>query len=227
MYRTGDIARWRTDGNIEMLGRADHQVKIRGFRVELGEVEAALARQPGVESAAVIANGSSADHRRLIGYVVLRPGVQQTMSNVRSGLSRELAEHMVPARLMRLDHLPLLSNGKIDRAALPVPDHARPEDALDYRAPRTPFEEIVAGTMAEVLGIDRVGVCDDFFGLGGHSLLATQVVSRLREAFGIDLQLRTIFENPTVEGLSLAILDLLASQDATAALDHGLAESGQ
>ncbi len=224
MYRTGDVARWRPDGQIEMLGRVDHQVKIRGFRVELGEVEAALARQPGVDSAAVIANGASADDRRLVGYVVLRPGENGSLADLRAALARELAEHMVPARLVRLEHMPTLANGKIDRAALPEPDRSRPEEFDSYVAPRTPFEEIVAATMTEVLAIDRVGVHDDFFQLGGHSLLATQVISRLREAFGAELPLRTIFEHPTVEGLSLAILNLLASQDAGAAFDHGLAE---
>jgi amino acid adenylation domain-containing protein len=219
MYRTGDVARWRPDGHIEMLGRVDHQVKIRGFRVELGEVEAALARQPGVDAAAVIVHGDSIGERRLVGYVVLRPGGNGSISDLRAALGHELAEHMVPAHLVRLDHMPLLANGKVDRASFPEPDRTRPDDQ-PYVAPRTPFEEIVAAIMTEVLDIDRVSVQDDFFRLGGHSLLATQVISRLREAFGVELPLRMIFEQPTVESLSFAILSVLASQEEATTIDQ-------
>ncbi|MGE3315701.1 MAG: amino acid adenylation domain-containing protein, partial [Planctomycetaceae bacterium] len=224
MYRTGDLARWMRDGQIEMLGRVDHQVKIRGFRVELGEIEAALLRQPAVAEAVVVVLGETVDEKRLIAYLVLSDGETQSISELRAAVGRELADYMVPSSFVVLDRFPITPNGKVDRAALPVPEAARPDWSEPYQAPRTPVEEILSVIWAEVLRIDRVGVHDNFFELGGHSLLATQVVSRLRETFEIDLPLRSLFERPTVEQLALSILELLATGASRESLDQALME---
>jgi len=219
LYRTGDLARWRGDGEIEMLGRLDHQVKIRGFRVELGEVEAAVLRQPGVAEAVVVAHGAQAADKRLVAYVVFRPGKSRSIGDLRAELRHDLADHMVPSAFVVLDRLPLSPNGKLDREALPEPDASRPDWSQPYEGPRTPVEEMLAEVWADVLHLDRVSIHDDFFELGGHSLLATQVVSRLREAFDLDISLRLMFERPTIADLSLGILELLAARLPGAALD--------
>ncbi len=224
MYRTGDLARWRADGQIEMLGRVDFQVKIRGFRIELGEIEAALLRQPGIAEAVVMARGTQAEEKQLIAYVVFRPGEARPIGAIRNTLLQELADQMAPSAFVVLDRLPLSLNGKLDRNALPEPAVERPDWSHNYTEPRTPVEEELASIWAQVLRVDRVGVYDNFFELGGHSLLATQVVSRLRETFDVDLPLRTMFEHPTVEGLALAILDLLASRIAGSELEDALLE---
>jgi acyl-CoA synthetase (AMP-forming)/AMP-acid ligase II len=224
MYRTGDLAKWHADGHIEMLGRVDFQVKIRGFRIEMGEIEAALSRQPGVAEAVVVAWGTTAEEKHLVAYVVFRIGEARPIGELRANLSRELADHMLPAAFVVLERLPLSPNGKLDRSALPEPEASRPDWSRPYAEPRTPVEEEVAAVWAQVLRIDRVGVYDDFFELGGHSLLGTQVVSRLRETFDVEVPLRTVFEHPTVEGLALAILDLLASRIDGQTLDEALLE---
>lgn len=224
MYRTGDLAKWLPDGQIEMLGRVDHQVKIRGFRVELGEIEAALARQPGVAEAAVVVKGEHADEKRLAAYVVFRPGESRPMAELRTALKQDLADYMIPQTFTELERMPVSPNGKLDRSALPEPDSSRPEWSQPYVAPRTPIEEIIAETWSEVLKLERVGVHDNFFELGGHSLMATQVVSRLRETFEIELPLRSIFEQPTVERLSLAMLQILAGDLPAEAFDDALLE---
>ncbi|GLZ29182.1 hypothetical protein Lesp02_13720 [Lentzea sp. NBRC 105346] len=186
MYRTGDLARWNHDGQLEFVGRADDQVKIRGFRVELGEIEAAI---PG--HAAVIVRDD-----RLIAYVV------GETEGLRQRLADRLPSHMVPAAFVRLDALPLTRNGKLDRKALPDPEYT-----ARGRGPRTPREQILCRLFAEVLGIDHVGVDDDFFDLGGHSLLATRLVSRIRTTLKVEVPLRAVFERPTVEGLAKLVLD--------------------
>jgi thioesterase domain-containing protein len=193
LYRSGDRARWRSDGQVEFLGRVDHQVKVRGFRIEPGEVEAALTAHPGVSAAAVIADGEGAN-RRLVAYAVT-----DSAADLRRFLKDRVPEHLIPAVFVELDALPLTSNGKLDRAALPAPDSARPDQADRYVAPATPVEETLAEIWAEVLGLDRVGVHDDFFDLGGHSLLVTQVVARLR-TLGWDIGVGDFFDHPTVHG---------------------------
>jgi amino acid adenylation domain-containing protein len=195
MYRTGDRARWRSDGTIEFLGRLDTQIKIRGFRIEPGEIEAALLRITGVADCVVIAQDDGSGDRRLVAYVVGNVDLQ----SLRADLRRSLPTHMVPAAIVVLDALPITPNGKVDRRALPAPEHVRAEH---YVAPRTPTEEALAETWGEVLGLKPVGVDDNFFELGGHSLLATQVISRIRDVFDIDLPLRAIFEAPTLLGLA-------------------------
>ncbi|RKI63758.1 non-ribosomal peptide synthetase, partial [Corallococcus sp. AB049A] len=205
LYRTGDVVRWRVDGQLEFVGRLDFQVKLRGFRIELGEVEATLARQPGVSEAVVRVWGDGAD-KRLVGYVVAKDGHALDVDTLRTGLRQGMPEYMVPAVLMVLDALPLNANGKVDRKVLPEPEAARGGDA--YVAPRTVTEAKLAAAWAEVLRLERVGVKDNFFALGGHSLLATQVVSRLRTSLGVELPLRLLFEAPTVEALAQRIEQL-------------------
>ncbi|HEX2078685.1 MAG TPA: amino acid adenylation domain-containing protein [Longimicrobium sp.] len=198
MYRTGDRVRWRADGQLDFLGRADFQVKVRGFRIEPGEVEAALAALPEVGAAAVVAREDRPGDVRLVGYVSPAEGAHPAPAALREALAAVLPAHMVPTELVVLDRLPLSAHGKVDRRALPAPQSG----AATHRAPpRTPAEELVAGIFEAVLGT-RPGVEDDFFDLGGHSLRATQVVSRIREAFGAELPLRAVFEDPTVARLA-------------------------
>lgn len=200
LYKTGDLARYLPDGNIEFLGRVDHQVKIRGFRIELGEIETVLGHHPDVREAIVVAVEDAPGEQRLVAYVITEPGSVLTSSALRKFLQEKLPAYMTPAVFVLLAAWPLLSNGKIDRRALPVPDRARPEFEETFVAPRTPTEEMLAGIWAQVLGIERIGIHDNFFSLGGHSLLATQVVSRMRNAFQVEIPLRRLFELPTVAG---------------------------
>ncbi|HET6230013.1 MAG TPA: amino acid adenylation domain-containing protein [Longimicrobiaceae bacterium] len=209
MYRVGDLVRYLADGTIEYLGRLDHQVKIRGFRIELGEVEAALAAHPAVEDAAVIAREDVPGDRRLVAYVVAGPGAVLEVAELRGYLRGALPDYMVPSAFVGLAALPLTPNGKVDRRALPAPDHAG-SDAT-YVAPRTPAEEKMAGVWADLLGVQRVGVQDNFFELGGHSLVATRLVSRLREAFGVEVPLRVVFEAPTVAEMTAHVAGLSAA----------------
>ncbi|MBV9110009.1 MAG: amino acid adenylation domain-containing protein, partial [Gemmatimonadetes bacterium] len=199
LYRTGDRARWRSDGAIEYLGRLDFQVKVRGFRIELGEVEAVLGLHAGVRDCAVVARADEPGEARLVAYVV---GEAVDDDALRAHLRRTLPEYMLPAAFVALERLPLTPNGKLDAAALPAPEYAR---ADRYVAPRTPAEEVMAAIWAEVLRLGRVGAEDDFFVLGGHSLLATRVVSRVREAFGVELPLRALFEGPTVSAMAARV----------------------
>ncbi|HVR98051.1 MAG TPA: condensation domain-containing protein, partial [Thermoanaerobaculia bacterium] len=197
LYQTGDLVRWRRDGELEYLGRLDLQVKIRGFRVELGEIESALVAHPCVEDAAVLAQGEGGE-RRLVAYVV---GQGLDLAGLRGYLKEKLPEYMVPSFVVELEALPLTPNGKIDRRALARIEPERAVQAERYQAPRTAMESRLAAIWTELLGIEKVGIHDDFFDLGGHSLLATQLVSRMRESFGVELPLRLIFEISTVEGL--------------------------
>ena len=220
LYRTGDVARYLPDGNIEFLGRTDHQVKIRGFRVELGEIEAVLEQHPAVRQCVVLALGDMPDDssaqlgadRRLVVYIVPGQVPGPTVSEMRNFLREKLPEYMQPSGFVVLDALPLTPNGKIDREALPAPDQLRPALEGLFVAPCTPVEVKLAEIWAKVLRLERVGVHDSFFELGGHSLLATQIVSRIRDAFHLDLPLRSIFEMPTVAGLAehIEVLGLLA-----------------
>jgi amino acid adenylation domain-containing protein len=199
MYRTGDRARWGADGRLEFLGRLDEQVKLRGFRIEMGEVESALAACPGVRQARAIVREDDPGDKRLVAYVVAEAGVEVSGAALREQLSARLPGYMLPSAYVVLDHLPLSANGKVDRRALPAPERAAGED---YAAPRTAAEEVLAAIWAEVLHLERVGVEDGFFDLGGHSLLATQVISRARQAFGVEVPLRVLFEAPTVAALA-------------------------
>lgn len=200
MYKTGDLARYLSGGDVEFLGRNDFQVKIRGMRVELGEIEVELKRHPAVREAAVIL-AKEGGESRLVAYVALQP--EQTMSSrqMREFLHERLPEHMLPSSFVVLDAFPLTPSGKIDRLALPAPGKNQ-ELSEGYVAPRTELEEVLAGIFSEVLRVERVGSFDDFFLLGGHSLLATQIASRVRECLHAELSVRKIFEEPTISGLA-------------------------
>ncbi|WP_235865201.1 non-ribosomal peptide synthetase, partial [Streptomyces cacaoi] len=219
MYRTGDVVRRRTDGTLEYIGRADHQVQVRGFRIEPGEIEAALVRHPQVADAAVVARtepGAEPGHGvRLVGYVAPAAGAAPRPADVTGHLRALLPEHMVPSAVVVLDELPLTANGKLDRAALPAP---RFDSApASGRAPRTPQEQVLAGLFAEVLGLGRVGVDEDFFALGGHSLLATRLLARARAVLGVELSVRALFEAPTVAGLAAKLPEAERGRPALAA----------
>jgi amino acid adenylation domain-containing protein len=201
LYKTGDLARYLSDGNIEFLGRLDHQVKIRGFRIELGELESTLLQHPSVREIAVIAREDIPGDKRLVAYIVPNPEQTPTIDELRRFLKQKLPDYMVPGAFVLLDALPLTPNGKVDRRALPAPDQSRPDQSVTFVAPRTPIEQQLADIWAEVLRLEQVGVHDNFFEFGGHSLLATQVISRLRQAFGVELPVRTLFEAPTVADL--------------------------
>jgi amino acid adenylation domain-containing protein len=202
LYKTGDLARYLPDGNIEFLGRIDNQVKLRGYRIELGEIEAVLGQHPMVQSSVVVVREDTPRDKRLVAYVVGRQGESFDAAELRKYLKQKLPEYMIPSAFVRLDELPLTPNGKIDRKALPEPDQDRPELGNIYQAPRTPIEESIAAVWAEVLKVDKIGIHDNFFELGGHSLLATRVISRLRDVFQVDLPLRCLFETPTIFGLA-------------------------
>ncbi|HEU4329130.1 MAG TPA: amino acid adenylation domain-containing protein [Roseiflexaceae bacterium] len=214
LYRTGDRARWLADGTLEFLGRVDTQIKLRGYRIEIGEIEAALSRLPEVREAAVIVHEGSGE-QQLVAYIVPaerrmengEPGVEDAElktqnSKLKTRLAERLPAYMVPSAFVLLDALPLTPNGKIDRVALPAPEAAHAEQANGFVAPQSPAEQVIASVWAGVLGLERVGARDNFFQLGGNSLLATLLVSRLREALGIDLPVRSLFEAPTVGGLA-------------------------
>jgi hypothetical protein len=214
MYRAGDLARRRSSGELEFVGRTDTQVKIRGFRVELGEIEAVLRRDARVQDAVVVADGDGT-LRRLIAYIQRRSnascepdgeGDRLLGGAILAAARQLLPEHMVPSAAVLLDAWPLTANGKIDRKALPAPDATL---ARTYVAPRTTEEELLCQIMADVLGVARVGIEDDFFALGGHSLLATRLVSRIRATLGVELPVRVVFEMPTVDKLTTRVIDAL------------------
>ncbi|RKH48164.1 non-ribosomal peptide synthetase [Corallococcus sicarius] len=211
LYRTGDVVRWREDGTLEFIGRADAQVKVRGFRIEPGEVEAALAKLPPVREAVVVAREDGPGGKRLVGYAVLREGMTADGHELRAALKDVLPEYMVPSAVVVLSALPLTTNGKVDRKALPAPDLAA-NGTQDYVAPRTPTEERLAALWQELLGVTRVGAHDSFFELGGHSLLATQALSRIRQAFAVELPLRRLFESPALDAVARLIDEALAKR---------------
>ncbi|AKE88651.1 non-ribosomal peptide synthetase [Rhodococcus aetherivorans] len=196
MYRTGDVVRWTADGHLVYRGRRDDQVKIRGFRVELGEVEAALQELPGVARAVAVARPDATGTARLVAYLVGGDGDPAT---ARELVARRLPAHMVPSAFVFLDALPLTSNGKVDRTSLPEPDFGA---LVGGRAAATERERVLCAVFADVLGLDTVGVDDDFFLLGGHSLAAAKLIAKVRDALGVELPIRTVFDHPTVEGLA-------------------------
>jgi len=204
LYRTGDLGRWLPDGAVHYIGRNDFQVKIRGFRIELGEIEAKLVACESVRDAVVIAREDNPGNKRLVAYVVLQPGYELSVVDLRAQLSVGLADYMIPAAFVALEALPLTPNGKLDRPALPAPGL----DALatrPYEAPDGPLEVAVAQVWCDLLGLPQVSRNDNFFDLGGHSLLAIQLISKLRRLLQVELSLRTLFAQPTVAGLCAAL----------------------
>ena len=198
LYKTGDLARYLPDGTIEYLGRIDHQVKIRGFRIELGEIEAVLTQHPHVRETVAIAREDVPGDKRLVAYVVLARHVASALSEVRQFLKQKLPDYMIPATFVMLDALPLTPNRKVDRKALPVPAKVRPDLEEAFVASRTAIEQQLADIWQQVLGLDRVGIHDNFLDLGGHSLLATQIITRIREVFRIEVLLESLLEEPTI-----------------------------
>ncbi len=213
MYRTGDLARWSADGQLEYLGRVDDQVKVRGFRIELGEIEAMLAGQDGVAQAATAVREDRTGNGRLVAYVVPAAGRQLDPTALREAAARVLPGYMVPSAVLVLDRLPLTANGKLDRRALPAPEFSA---AAGGPEPSSPQEKILCDLFARVLGVSQVGPHDSFFDLGGHSLLATRLISEVRSALGVELAIRSVFENPTVAKLASS-LDLADDARATLA----------
>ena len=209
MYRTGDLVRRLPNGQLEYIARVDNQVKVRGFRIELGEIEAALEAHSSVSEAVVVVREDQRGDKRLVAYVVPHQesvvAGSEIVPQLRADLGERLPDYMRPSVYVLLDRLPLTANGKVDRKALPAPDDARPELAQTYIAARTETEELIVGVWEEVLGIERIGIDDDFFDLGGHSLLAMQVISRLRDAFKLDLPVRLLFSKPTIRALATRV----------------------
>jgi amino acid adenylation domain-containing protein len=202
LFRTGDLARWRSDGQLEFLGRVDHQVKIRGFRVEPGEVEAVLRRHPGVGEAIVVAREGASGLRRLLAYVVPRPGTQPDAAELLRWVHAAVPEYMIPSAFVALEALPMTPNGKIDREALPAPEPGLLEPSAEYAAPRTPLEETLARVWAEVLELERVSIHDNFFDLGGDSLQSVRLVSRLAATLGSRVPVKTVFRAPTIAAMA-------------------------
>ena len=249
LYKTGDLARYLPDGDIEFLGRIDHQVKIRGFRIEPGEIEAVLGQHPAVRETVVVAREDIENNacglwiaegggenpkskiqnlkstgKRLVAYVVANQNVVPSTSELRSFLKSKLPDYMLPSAFVFPDTLPLTPNGKVDRRALPAPDGSRPELKEAFVSPRTPVEKVIAAIWVEVLKLEQVGIHDDFFVLGGHSLLATQVIARVNDAFQIELPLRVLFEKPTVGELAAVITEREVEGAGQDNLAHLLAE---
>ena len=205
LYKTGDLARYRPDGNIEFLGRIDHQVKIRGFRIELGEIEAVLSNHPQIQQAVVIALEDRPASKRLVAYVVADPSQAPTLRELHQFLQNVLPHYMVPSAFVTLHSLPLTPNGKIDRQSLPTPDPSQLSE-VNFVPPRNALEQNLVKIWEEVLEIFPIGVRDNFFEIGGHSLLAAPLMARIHEKFGKSLSLATLFQGPTIEQLAIVLL---------------------
>ncbi|MEH2112688.1 amino acid adenylation domain-containing protein [Nostoc sp.] len=202
LYKTGDLARYLPDGNLEYLGRIDHQVKIRGFRIELGEIENALLKHPAVKKIVVLAREDKPRVQQLVAYLVLLPDQTLTTNELRSYLKQLLPEYMVPGVFIFLDTLPLLPNGKVNRGALPIPEALRPTLTTSYEIPQSKIEQQIAKLWQEVLHLELVGIHDNFFDLGGHSLLMIQVNHKLRSILQREISVVTMFQNPTIYSLA-------------------------
>jgi acyl carrier protein len=224
MYKTGDLARWLPDGNIEFLGRNDFQVKVRGFRIELREIEAKLVEHTAIREVVVLAHGELPGEKRLVAYYVAGEQSEEiNAEDLRSHLSVQLPGYMVPAAYVRLESLPLTPNGKVDRKALPAPD-ALAEAGREDEPAQGETETILAAIWTDILKVERVGRHDNFFELGGHSLLALHLVTRVQEAFGVEFTIADVFANPVFASVAARIIDAQLEQfnpeDLTALLSR-------
>lgn len=232
LFKTGDCAQMLPDGQFAFLGRYDEQIKIRGFRIEPNEIVAALNEHPAVSQSVVVAREIAENDSRLVAYFVPRAAHIATVSELRDFLGARLPAYMVPAMYVTINTIPLTPNGKVDRAALPAPDAANTLGEDVFHAPRTEVEHAVAGILAPLLGVERVDVEANFFSLGGHSLLGIQLISRIRDTFGVELSLRSVFEAPSVAELSAEIERLLCAKLESMSEEEvqrslGLAEKAQ
>jgi amino acid adenylation domain-containing protein len=228
LYRTGDLARFLPDGQIAFLGRTDHQIKIRGYRIEPGEIVSVLNEHPAVQTSLVIAREDTPGEKRLVAYIVLAPGAHVTASSLRETLARRVPDYMIPAAFVQLEMLPLTPNGKVDRAVLPAPDAMNTIGDVVITAPGTPTETRLHGIVAPLLGLEQVGIDENFFLLGGTSLMGTQVIVQVTDDFGIELPLRTLFENPTIQLLAvelerriMARLEMMSDDEVLRLLQSG------
>jgi amino acid adenylation domain-containing protein len=211
LYKTGDLARYRKDGILEYFGRVDNQVKVRGYRIELGEIEATLASAPGVKSCAVLVREDEPGNKQLVGYVVPREGESPSAEDLQHFVKQKLPEYMAPAHFVYLQSIPLTTNGKVDRKALPAPTYGSSSEGKDFAAPRTETERAIADIWTSLMKLERIGIHDDFFDFGGHSLMAMKAVSQIEEKFGVNLSLAEFLEAPTIAGVA----EKLRSQDQT------------
>jgi len=226
LYRTGDLARFLPNGEIAFLGRLDEQIKIRGYRIEPAEIVRALDEHPAVEASAVIARENGQGDKRLVAYVVCAASSTPKHAELRNFLASRIPEYMIPSTFVSIDELPLNASGKVDRAKLPAEDSANVLRDSVFVAPRTPIEERIATMLATLLDVGEVSVEDNFFLLGGHSLLGTQLIARIRDAFGIEITLKTLFDAPTVailssevESVLVAKLEAMTEEEAERLLD--------
>ena len=227
IYKTGDLARYLPDGNIEYLGRIDGMVKIRGYRVDLGEVEAVLSKHPQISQAVTTVHGESAKEKYLAAYFIPIIGQTINASDLRQFLAAQLSEHMIPSAFVQMDSFPLSPNGKVNRRLLTPPDNERPELSQSYIAPSTPTEEILAEIWVEVLGVKKVGINDNFFQLGGHSLKAIQLISRIRQTFELEVTIRDLFSHPTVKELATATAAIAGGEEIIDEISRTLQEIAQ
>ena len=209
LYRSGDLARLLPNGEVEFLGRVDEQIKIRGFRVEPGEIAGALNSYPGIQASAVALLGGENEEKRLAAYLVLAPDAQIALLNLRQALSRRLPEYMVPSVFGKIPSLPLTANGKVDYASLPVLNEWNTLPESEFIAPRTIVEQRLAAILAPLLHVEQVSAKDNFFLLGGHSLLGTQLITKIKEAFDVELSLLSLFDHPTLEEMSVEVENLI------------------
>jgi amino acid adenylation domain-containing protein len=235
LYRTGDRGRWLPDGQIEYMGRVDYMIKIRGYRVEPNEIVAVLDTHPAVQASVVVAGQDGTDNQCLIAYIVVKqPQPCPTATELRDLLRRQLPDYMIPAIFVVLPDLPLTTNGKLDRAALPPPDASNTLPNENYLSPRTVLEESLSALVANLLGVTQVGVNDNFFLIGGHSLFATQLIARIRDTCGVDLPLRSVFESPTaallareIESLMVTKLNTMSDEEVQRALEQAGSRGGK
>ena len=228
LYRTGDLAYTLPDGQLAFVGRKDDQVKLDGYRIEPNEIVHTLEKHPSIQSAYVVAREDTSDKKQLIGYVVHKPGAQSTETELQQFLQQGLPSYMIPAAFVKMDMLPLTSNGKVDRNALPAPQVSNILRDTPLVAPRTLLEKALADIVKKLIGLDQVSIEDNFFDLGGHSLMAAQLIAKVRNRFGVELPLQMVFESPTIAQLSTAIQKLIISAlESMSEEDAARLESGQ